>query len=321
MPILVEEVNDSVHCVKWKVVFANTVTSGKTNKTIQIARFSACFDIECTYSEINSADRSYNVKFSLMQMGRTNKGSNSNENREAIPDYYREPFAVSIVHKKDQKHMFKRKSDGWKINTTLKKSSSGYIFAMINIQFHTFSEISDLLVQLTEIYLNQSNCNVQFCFKDDQKIGGHISILAARSPVFAAMFNHDMQEKKTREVFIEDIQLDIFKELLHYIYSGRTETIMTGDIARLLLEAADKYDIPGLKEECIRILLINLQESNALELLVWADMHSVEKVKKGTLNYLAKNFKTICQMEDWEAFILNYPHLSLLITRHFGSIK
>ena len=96
---------------------------------------------------------------------------------------------------------------------------------------------------------------------------------------------------------------------------------MTGDTARLMLVAADKYDVPGLKEECIRILLIHLQESNAFELLIWAEQNSVEKVKEGTLNYVARNLKTICQMEDWESFILNYPQLSLLITRHFGSIN
>ena len=321
MPITIEEVNDSVHCVKWWINFGNTVTSGKTNKTIQFARFFAYFDIACSYSEINSEDRSYSVELSLKQLGMT--GSNSIGNRETIPDYYREPFAVSIVSKKDhQQHMFERESDGWKINTTLKKSSASHILAIIYIQFHSFIEISDLLKHLIAIYVNQSNCDIHFNFKDGQKIGGHFSILAARSSVFAAMFNHEtMQEKKTREVFIEDIQLNIFKELLHYIYCGRTGTIMTGDTARLMLVAADKYDVPGLKEECIRILLIHLQESNAFELLIWAEQNSVEKVKEGTLNYVARNLKTICQMEDWESFILNYPQLSLLITRHFGSIN
>ncbi|XP_046450201.1 speckle-type POZ protein-like [Daphnia pulex] len=316
MGLTIEETHGSIHRVTWRINCENK-TSGQINKTIPFARFFAHFDISCTYNEINPVEHIFNAEFRLKQLesSTNNESSTSSEDRETLPDYYREPCAVWITDTNDQKQMFKRQSDGWEIKTNIKVYTDS-IWASIFIQFNTFSEISVLLQHLTDIYVNQSNCDIQFCFQDDRKIGGHVSVLAARSPVFAAMFNHDMKEKQTGEVVIEDIEFEIFQELLHYIYSGRMKTVLTEATARSLCVAADKYDVPGLKEECTRALLFDLKRGKAFDLLVWADLHSVEKVKKEILTYVAKHFKTICQTDDWEAFILNYPHLCLLVTRN-----
>ena len=49
------------------------------------------------------------------------------------------------------------------------------------------------------------------------------------SPVFQAMFENDMQEKKNSEVRIEDIPSDAVKLMLDYIYGGvlPTNTILS----------------------------------------------------------------------------------------------
>ena len=62
------------------------------------------------------------------------------------------------------------------------------------------------LHQLCDLYFTQTDCDIKFCFENGQHIGGHRSILKARSPVFAAMFQHDMQESKTGQVVITDIE-------------------------------------------------------------------------------------------------------------------
>ena len=47
-----------------------------------------------------------------------------------------------------------------------------------------------------------------FVFKvENEKFAAHKIILAARSPIFAAMFQHDMQENKTNETEITDVTL------------------------------------------------------------------------------------------------------------------
>ena len=69
----------------------------------------------------------------------------------------------------------------------------------------------------------------------------HKNILAARSKVFAAMFEHDCLEKQQSRVTITDVAADVFGELLRYIYSAKTPDL--NQFAPELLAAADKVCI------------------------------------------------------------------------------
>ena len=78
----------------------------------------------------------------------------------------------------------------------------------------------------------------------DKKIPVHKAILASRSPVFAAMFQHDLKETKQGYVAITDLELDILEEMLKFIYTGKVENLDT--MADSLLAAADKVSIFSL---------------------------------------------------------------------------
>ncbi len=66
----------------------------------------------------------------------------------------------------------------------------------------------------------------------------HKAVLAARSPVFAAMFQHEMEEKKQNRVEITDVDPVVLREMLRFIYTGKSSNLdkMEAD----LLSAADK---------------------------------------------------------------------------------
>lgn len=53
----------------------------------------------------------------------------------------------------------------------------------------------------------------------------HKAILGARSPVFEAMFDNEMLEKKENRVEITDVQVEVFEELLRFIYTGKANSI------------------------------------------------------------------------------------------------
>ena len=57
--------------------------------------------------------------------------------------------------------------------------------------------------------------------EQQQQIPVHKALLAARSPVFAAMFRHkDTKEAQEREVVISDVRAAVFKDLLQYLYTS-----------------------------------------------------------------------------------------------------
>ena len=190
------------------------------------------------------------------------------------------------------------------------------ITCMLWIEFETCGTgEKTALKQLTELYVQQNQCDVQFYFEGGEKIGGHVYILSARSSVFAAMFHNDMQESKTGKVDIKDVQPEIFKQLLHYIYSGRISTPLTEYTARPLFVAADKYDVEDLRNECVVFLLSSIRIDNAISLMVWANLHSVDELKNAALTFTARHGKQICLMKDWDELTKNYPELSVSVVR------
>ena len=61
--------------------------------------------------------------------------------------------------------------------------------------------------------------------RDGQEFAAHTIILSSRTPVFAKMFEHDMQEKKEKRVTISDLDSDAVKGLLEFIYTDEVSNI------------------------------------------------------------------------------------------------
>lgn len=70
------------------------------------------------------------------------------------------------------------------------------------------------------------------------KFSAHKNILAMKSQVFEAMFEHDMKENAKNEVDIEGINREVFKEMLRFMYAGKVNGIE--NIADQLLIAANR---------------------------------------------------------------------------------
>ena len=129
------------------------------------------------------------------------------------------------------------------------------------------------------------------------------------------MFEHELEESKTGRVPIQDIDPDVFHQLLHYIYSGRTKTQLTEEIAQPLYVAADKYDIKVLRNEITFYLRSCIRVDNVIFLMIFAHLHSIENLKKSTIDFVKANAPQIVQQEDWANLIKNYPDLSVEVTR------
>ena len=63
-------------------------------------------------------------------------------------------------------------------------------------------------------------------------------LLPARSPVFNAMFEHEMEERKQNRVEITDVDHEVMREMLRFIYTGKAPNL--DKMADDLLAAADK---------------------------------------------------------------------------------
>ena len=105
----------------------------------------------------------------------------------------------------------------------------------------------------------------------------HKLILAACSPVFAAMFEHETLENAESFIHIMDTDDNVFKEMLTYIYTGQIPNLE--DTVFDLLPLADKYQLDHLKAACAAYLLQNLTTENVLNVLILVNRHCLTQLK------------------------------------------
>ncbi|CAD5209573.1 unnamed protein product [Bursaphelenchus xylophilus] len=152
---------------------------------------------------------------------------------------------------------------------------------------------------------------------DGQDISVHKAVLAARSPVFAAMLQHrDTNEAQTGVLCIEDVEYNVMKEMLHFIYSGRC-TSDVNEMASDLLIAADKYRLDELKNHCERILIQVLSQDNCCQLLIISDMYHANALRRKSIQFVLKHPVDITSTAGWEAVLKDHPHLVTDIVRSF----
>lgn len=128
----------------------------------------------------------------------------------------------------------------------------------------------------------------------------HKVILAARSPVFAKMFEHDMLESASNKVKVDDIQPSVFKEMLTYIYTGWVPKIGDENMAYDLLYVADKYQLDHLKSLCEQQIISSLQVRNAARIIQLAHLHNAPELKRVTLRFISKNAMAVRATREWE---------------------
>ncbi|KAK1336210.1 hypothetical protein QTO34_004014 [Cnephaeus nilssonii] len=132
-----------------------------------------------------------------------------------------------------------------------------------------------------------------------QEVQAHKAILAARSPVFWAMFEHAMEDSKKNPVEIIDVEPSVFKEMMCFIYTGKAPNLDT--MADGLLAAADKYALERLKVMCEEALSSHLSVENAAEMLTFADFHSADQLKTQAVDFINSHAEDVMETSGWQA--------------------
>lgn len=103
------------------------------------------------------------------------------------------------------------------------------VLTSYNFYIHVVKTVDDYCYRPIDIRMSEQlwNAAKEKQFTDFEFVIGdlifpaHKGIVAARSPVFSAMFKADMIESRTQQVVIEDIEPSIFEEFLYFLYTGQ----------------------------------------------------------------------------------------------------
>ena len=142
----------------------------------------------------------------------------------------------------------------------------------------------------------------------------HRNILSARSPVFKAMFQHNMREKIESRLDISDLSADTVQGMLQWIYTG---WLPGGDQeSKDLFCASERYNLGPLKVSCERLLCQSLSVSNAVDLFELADLHSADCLKSYCIRFITAHVEMIKVTDKWKQFEKERIDLLLELARH-----
>jgi len=133
----------------------------------------------------------------------------------------------------------------------------------------------------------------------------HKIILTSRSLVFQKMFESNMKENESGVIEINDMKLEVFEDLLKYIYTGKAPNVDSH--VEELFAASDQYQVEKLKQLCEDKLCFSLDIANCVQLLVLGDMHHAPYLKASALKFVSKNIRTL--ELSWKRHLQSYPNL------------
>ena len=175
----------------------------------------------------------------------------------------------------------------------------------------------NLNMQMTKMLTNQTLTDVTLQV-EGKEFKAHKVVLAASSPVFAAMFKEGTKEHQDNYVNIEDIDSDVFDVFLRFLYSGQVENL--DEMYFDLLAAADKYDVQPLREICIQHMTKNISVDNVVDMLALADRYDVEPIKIYAQNFITNNMASVMKTDSWASLLGLYSKVAKQINDR-GTVK
>lgn len=176
---------------------------------------------------------------------------------------------------------------------------------------------SNLHQHLGDLLTSMDGADVTFLV-GSKRFLAHRTVLAARSSVFKAELFGSMMEKASNPVEIGDMESDVFKSLLHFIYTdslpGMTQegevhedVVMAGH----LLVAADRYNVERLKLICEEKLCNHIDSNMVATSLTLAEQHSCHGLKEACFEFLASptNLKAMMASDGYQHLKSSCPSL------------
>lgn len=178
-----------------------------------------------------------------------------------------------------------------------------------------FERLRRLSYNMMDILKSKEHADVRLKV-DGKEIAAHACVLAARSEVFQKMLSHDdMLERRTGEIKIENIDEDVFGDIVIYMYGGRAR--VTAANARPLYVAADRYDLRGLRDLCSAYMEEHMSDDLFCDAYAVAETYGEKELMRVCTGHLEKHAQSILETEKWKKFSCENMHMAFKILSTF----
>ncbi|XP_049795161.1 uncharacterized protein LOC126210077 [Schistocerca nitens] len=147
----------------------------------------------------------------------------------------------------------------------------------------------------------------------ETRLVAHRAVLAARSPVLAAIFAHDATKAGGGQVSIADVEGPALRHLVAYCYTLRAPQLR--GTAHQLLAAADKFGLPALKSACEQQVAAQLSTETAAAAAVVAVRHGTDSHRQAVVAFVKAHLLHVVATRGWAEEMRNHPEDLLEVIR------
>jgi speckle-type POZ protein len=217
---------------------------------------------------------------------------------------------------KEFSHSFEDIDEGYGCSNFMKRSailgesqnildSNGTLSVGVSIKedpWGVFVPRNPLNKMIQGMFLDEDTADVCFEVTSEAKEGkkeakasdlfhAHSLILKTCAPMLADLFDLEDNDGKIATATITDINPNIFRHLLWYVYGGSVKKEDLIAHAKDIIDTADKYSIVNLKleAEAAYVKSIDVTIETAVEILLYADAKNCALLKETVVDFLAAN--------------------------------
>lgn len=119
------------------------------------------------------------------------------------------------------------------------------------------------------------------------------------------------EAKKVETVTLSEMKKEELEALVEFVYSdGTVLSPKAKQHVRSLYLAADKYEIPHLRDLCRYNIISSLDLSNALDYLELAQIPFDNGLNEAAFSFVKTNISTIASSEVFKLFVVSNPNLA-----------
>ena len=166
------------------------------------------------------------------------------------------------------------------------------------------------------------------------EVAVHKVLLSSKSPVFASMLQaNTWREGRTGEMRIDNYSIQVVRAMVKFIYTGKVDMTLQGELMEDLFKAAHLCMLDGLKKICEMSLISGVTTTNAVQMMALGHKYEVAELKeKAKLTFLEAGLTILfdkffmhdrdvilgdefLEQSEWEEELKEVPELSVEVVK------
>ncbi|XP_077581076.1 kelch-like protein 40a [Stigmatopora nigra] len=131
----------------------------------------------------------------------------------------------------------------------------------------------------------------------DKKFPCHRLVLAASSPFFKAMFLSDLEESRTRDIVLKDVEPATVGLILRYLYTSDIK--LTEQNVQDIFMVANMYQIPSIFSVCVSYLQEKLVLGNCLGIFRLGLLLDCPRLASTAQEFICERFQVVIRDRDF----------------------